>query len=104
MIVGEPDVFVEVEHLDTRPLDAGLVRQRVEECKLRHSGGGDDPGVAEGGNRFPEARGGIARRRAGERSLIREHTNTHVILYKLALPRKNGPMAHCAPGARCAYL
>jgi hypothetical protein len=49
-VIGrESHVFVEVKHLDARPIDIRLVRQRVEECDLRHAGRGDDSGLAERG-------------------------------------------------------
>ncbi len=56
MVGGDPDVLVEVERGELRPVDPGLLPQRRQELVLRGRGGEDDGGPARrarGGRGWP---------------------------------------------------
>ena len=46
----QSDVFVQVEHLDLRPINAGRGDQRFQKFKLRGAGGGNNARLAAFGN------------------------------------------------------
>ena len=47
----QTDVFVEMEHLDVRPVDVGRLRERIEKLELGCAGRGDDSGAASSSDR-----------------------------------------------------
>src|SRR5690242_6123955 len=69
------DVLVEMEHLNTTPVDPRLNGQCIQEFKLRRSGRGydsSDPPLAYGS---PNRSCGMSRRRSAQRILVRKNFN-----------------------------
>src|SRR5262249_21143513 len=73
----QADVFIEVKHVDLRPVDTGFVCEAVEEGDLRRPGGRDDASGAVRRDPGPEARGRFTRRNAREGQRVGEDRNAH---------------------------
>src|SRR4051812_41899972 len=77
MLGPEPDVFIEVKHLDLAPRDPGLLRQGVEKLELRFTCRDQNPGRPPSGDRRANQPRRLLRRRATQRDLVRKDLDFH---------------------------
>ena len=70
MIDGQTDVFVEMEHLDAQPVDAGCRGERLEKVELRGARRRDDSRAALARDRGAQRLRGVPRRGEAHRRPI----------------------------------
>lgn len=78
MRFGKADVFVEMKHFDTAPVDAGRGGERCEKFELRGAGGGDDASFTTRRNGCANNGGSAIRGSGGQRLFVGEFLQLHV--------------------------
>src|SRR6266699_2536407 len=73
----QADVFIQVKHLNARPLDAGHSGQSVKKLELRGARRGNDSRPAAFLYCLAEGNGGLLRRRPPQRGLVFINLNDH---------------------------
>src|SRR4029077_18413676 len=73
----QPDVLIEMKHLNMLPVEVGHFGERVQEFQLRSRCRGDDARLAIIPYSAPNGRGSLLRRRVAQRDLVVEYSQQH---------------------------